>query len=86
MKNSVQSVVENHQKRILVLSLDHGGELVYKGDNMSFANLSDDGAALESMKRILTDVQSDSETSYNFDNHQLAYAETNRAGQFRLPY
>ena len=49
---------------------------VYKGDNMSFANLSDNGAALESMKRILTDVQSDSETSYNFDNHQLAYAET----------
>ena len=29
------------------------------------------------IKRLLTGVPSDSEASYNFDGHQLAYAESN---------
>ena len=76
VKSSVKSVVEKHQKRILVLSVDHDGELVYKGDNISFANLAEDSNAQNTMKRILSEVLSESETSYNFINGELAYAET----------
>ena len=72
----MQSVVEKHQKRILVLSVDHDGELVYKGDNISFANLAEDANAQNTTKRILSEVLSESETSYNFINGELAYAET----------
>ena len=76
VKSSVKSVVEKHQKRILVLSIDHNGELVYKGDNVSFANLAENVDAQTTMKRILSEVLSESETSYNFTNRELAYTET----------
>ena len=76
VKSSVKSVVEKHQKRILVLSVDHDGELVYKDYNISFANLAEDTDAQNIMKRILSEVLSESETSYNFNNRELAYAET----------
>ena len=77
LKKVVSSVVDRDQKRILVVSIDHAGELVVKGDNISFANLVEDEDSQQVIKRLLTDVPSDSETSYNFDGHQLAYAESN---------
>ena len=76
VKSSVKSMVEKHQKRILVMSIDHNGELVYKGDNVSFANFAENVDAQTTMKRILSEVLSESETSYNFTNRELAYTET----------
>ena len=76
VKSSVKSVVEKHQKRILVLSINHDRELVYKGDNVSFANLEENVNAQNTMKRILSGVLSESETSYNLTNRELACTET----------
>ena len=44
------------------MSVDHYREVIYKGDNL---------------RGILTKVQSENETLYNFKNKELAYTETN---------
>ena len=48
-----------------MLSIDHDGELFYKGDNVSFANLAENADAQNIMKRILSEGLSESKTSYN---------------------
>ena len=64
VKSSVNSVVEKHHERILVLSVDHDGEFVYKGNNISFANLAEAADAQNTMRRILSEVLSESETVF----------------------
>ena len=75
VKKAVKSVVDKEQKRILVVSLVHDGELVVKGDNISYSLLADDEATKTALKRMLNEDPEESETSYNF-GQQLSYVES----------
>ena len=75
VKKAITNLVEKEQKRVILVTLAHDGELCIKGDNLSFTNLGEDDEAKEALKRILKHEEDNSETSYNF-GQQISYMES----------
>ena len=74
VKKAITNLVEKEQKRVILVTLAHDGELCIKGDNLSFTNLGEDDETKEALKRILKHEEDNSETSYNF-GQQISYME-----------
>ena len=73
-KKSLQKFVDKEQKRVIMVTVGEDGKLQIKGDHISFLNLEEDADTQEALKRILTTIPEESDTSYNFGGH-LTYAE-----------
>ena len=73
-KKSLKSLIEKEQKRAILLTLNHDGQLVVNGDNLSVSNMEDHNDTKEALTRILSNVAEDDETSYNFDK-RLTFTE-----------
>ena len=65
-KKVLKKVVEQEQKRVILVTISEDGNIRVQGDHISFNNLEQDDQTKEALKRILTDIPEESETSYNF--------------------
>ena len=65
-KKVLKKVVVQEQKRVILVTISEDGKIQMQGDHISFNNLEQDEATKEALKRILTDIPEESETSYNF--------------------
>ena len=75
VKKAVKPVIEREQRRILVVTLSHDGELVLKGDNVSLGYVENNDIAKEVLKTVLKNEEEEDDTSYNFGRH-LVYDES----------
>ena len=73
-KKALKNFVDKEQKRVIMVTITEDGKLELKGDHISFTNLEEDEGTQEALKRILTEIPEESETSYNFGG-QLSFAE-----------
>ena len=75
VKKAITNLIEKEQKRVILVTLAHDGEICVKGDNLSFANLGEDDNTKEALKKILSQEEDNSETSYNF-GQQITFMES----------
>ena len=62
VKKAVKSVIEREQRRILVVTLSHDGELVLMGDNVSLGYVENNDIAKEVLKTVLKNEEEEDDT------------------------
>ena len=66
-KKAVKSMIDREQKRVLLLTINHDGELIVNGDNVSCDNLEKSDILKERFKTLLSEKPDEEDDSYNFD-------------------
>ena len=74
IKKAISSLIEQEQKRVLLLTLNHDDELVVNGDNVSFAQLEESDVLRQALKTVLKDEPEEDDASYHFDD-RLVFRE-----------
>ena len=66
-KKAVKSMINREQKRGLLLTINHDGELIMSGDNVSCDNLKKSHILKERFKTFLSEKSDEEDDFYNFD-------------------
>ena len=66
-KRAVKNLIDEEQKRVLLLTINHDDKVVINGDNILCANLESSDRLISVLKRVLKAVPEKDDDSYNFD-------------------
>ena len=77
-KKAIKSLIDKEQKRVLLLTLNHDGELVVNGDNLSCDSLENSDVLRQALKTVLKEEPEEDDASYNFDD-RLVFKEDTKA-------
>ena len=70
-KKAVKSMINREQKRGLLLTINHDGELIMSGDNVSCDNLKKSHILKERFKTFLSEKSDEEDDFYNFDENRV---------------
>ena len=67
-KKALKKLIDEEQKRVLLLTINHDDQVVINGDNLSCANLESSDRLISVLKKALKSIPEKDDDSYNFDD------------------
>ena len=67
-KKAVKLMIDREQKRVLLITINHDGDLIVSGDNVSCDHLEKSDFLRDRFKTLLSEKPDEEDDSYNFDD------------------